>query len=266
MRRSPYNRHPLAPVFAIALAVLTAMVVALFVLDVVAYAYRRIGISVGALLSLVWLSLIGGLVNIPIARLRGQSGYGVDEVVVFGVRYRVPRLRRTAPTILAVNVGGAVIPAGLSVYLWIRDDVWWQAGAGVLFVTVLVYAVARPVPGLEIAVPALVPPVLAAMAAVLLAPTATAAVAYISGSLGTLIGGDLLHSAGFATWERGSRRSVAPAPLTGSSSAGSWPWCWSASPDRQAQPSRERLCRRHGRGPRGAVDLAQITSVMSAIS
>jgi uncharacterized membrane protein len=161
-----------------------------------AYAYHRIGISDGALLSLVWLSLIGGLVNIPIARLRCQSGYGVDEVVVFGVRYRVPRMPRTAPTILAVNVGGALIPGGLSVYLWIRDDVWWQAGAGVLFVTVLVYAVARPVPGLGIAVPALVPPVLAAMAAVVLAPTATAAVAYISGSLGTLIGGDLLHLRG----------------------------------------------------------------------
>ena len=117
MRRSPYNRHPLAPTFAITLAVLTAVVVALFVLDVVAYAYRWIGISEGALLSLVWLSLIGGLVNIPVARLRGQSGDGVDEIVVFGVRYRVARLAPTAPTILAVNVGGAVIPAGLSVYL-----------------------------------------------------------------------------------------------------------------------------------------------------
>lgn len=76
----------------------------------------------------MWLSLIRGLVNIPIARLRGQSRYGVDEVVVFGVRYRVPRLRPAAPTILAVNVGGAVIPAGLSVYLLITENVWWQAG------------------------------------------------------------------------------------------------------------------------------------------
>ena len=193
MRRSPYNRHPLAPVFALALAMLAAVVVALFVLDVVAYAYRRIGISEGALLSLVWLSLIGGLVNIPIARLRGPAGPGVDEVVVFGVRYRVPRLRTPASTILAVNVGGAVIPAGLSVYLLLTDDLWWQAGVGVLFVTVVVHAVARPVPGLGIAVPALVPPVLAAIAALLLAPTATAAVAYISGTLGTLIGGDVLH-------------------------------------------------------------------------
>ena len=124
MRRSPYNRHPLAPVFAIALAVIAAVAVALFVLDVVTYAYRRIGISEGALLSLVWLSLIGGLVNIPVARLRGQSGDGVDEIVVFGVRYRVPRIRPTAATLLAVNVGGAVIPGGLSVYLWITDDVW----------------------------------------------------------------------------------------------------------------------------------------------
>ena len=58
--------------FALALAVLAGLVVALFVLDIVAYAYRRIGISEGALLSLVWLSLIGGLINIPVARLRAN--------------------------------------------------------------------------------------------------------------------------------------------------------------------------------------------------
>jgi uncharacterized membrane protein len=62
-----------------------------------------------------------------------------------------------------------------------------------VFVAVLVDAIARPVPGLGIAVPALAPPLLAAAAALALSPTATAAVAYVSGTLGTLIGADLLN-------------------------------------------------------------------------
>lgn len=193
VRRAPYNRHPLAPAFALALGVIAAGLLALFLLGAVAYAYRRIGIGEGTLLGLIWLSLLGGFVNVPVARLRGRATLGLDEFVVFGVRYRVPVLRRPAPTILAVNVGGALIPAGLSVYLVIANGVWWQAAVGVLVVSAVVYRAAREVPGLGIAVPALLPPVLAALIALLVAPTATAAVAYASGSLGTLIGGDLLH-------------------------------------------------------------------------
>ena len=179
--------------FASALALLAAFFLALFVLGVIEYAYRRIGISEGALFALVWLSLIGGFVNLPVGRLHGQATVGVEEVVAFGIRYRVPIVRRPMPTILAVNIGGALIPAGLSLYLLINDDIWWQCAIGVAFVTIAVHAGARPVAELGIAVPALVPPLLAASIALLVAPTATAAVAYASGSLGTLIGGDLLN-------------------------------------------------------------------------
>lgn len=103
--------------------------------------------------------------NIPVARLRGRETLGVDEIVVFGVRYRVPMLRREQATVLAVNLGGAVIPTGLSLYLLIKNDVWWQAAVAVELVAVLAHVIARPVLGLGIAVPALVPPLLAAAAA-----------------------------------------------------------------------------------------------------
>jgi uncharacterized membrane protein len=191
--RPPYNRHPLAPLFALVLAFSAALLIALFVLDAITYAYRRIGIGQGALFSLIWLSLLGGFVNIPVARLPGRETLGVGEIVVFGVRYRVPVVRRQQATILAVNPGGAVIPTGLSVYLLIKNDVWWQAAIAVAFVAVVVHAIARPVPGLGIAVPALAPPLLAAAAALALSTTASAAVAYASGTLGTLIGADLLN-------------------------------------------------------------------------
>jgi uncharacterized membrane protein len=49
------------------------------------------------------------------------------------------------------------------------------------------------VPGIGIAIPSLVPPIIAATVALLVARANVAAVAYVSGSLGTLIGADLLN-------------------------------------------------------------------------
>jgi uncharacterized membrane protein len=193
MRGSPYSRHPLAPIFALGLALALAVLLALFALDAIGYAYRRIGISEGALFSLVWFSLVGGLVNVPIARLRGRPTVGVGEYVAFGARYRLPAVRHLDTAILAVNLGGALIPAGLSLFLLIKDDIWWQAAIAVVFVALLVHAIARPAPGLGIALPALVPPLLAAGISLLLAGNAVAALTYVSGSLGTLTGADVLN-------------------------------------------------------------------------
>ena len=138
-------------------------------------------------------SLVGGLVNIPVARLHGRPTVGVGEIVGFGVRYCVPVVCRPRTTVLAVNLGGAVIPAGLSLFLVVKNGVWWQAALATAIVATLVHAIARPVPGLGIAVPPLVPPALAAAVALIVAPRTAAAVAYIAGSLGTLIGADLLN-------------------------------------------------------------------------
>ena len=89
-------------------------------------ARSRLGIGQGALLTLIWISLGGGFVNIPVARLRGRETIDVGEFRVFGVRYRVPVVRRQPTTVVAVNLGGAVIATGLSLYLLAKDDFWWQ--------------------------------------------------------------------------------------------------------------------------------------------
>jgi len=53
--------------------------------------------------------------------------------------------------------------------------------------------VARPVPGFGIAVPALLPGIFAALVAVALHPVAVAGLAYAGGTLGTLLGADLVN-------------------------------------------------------------------------
>ncbi len=59
--------------------------------------------------------------------------------------------------------------------------------------TTLCHYLAHPVPGLGIAIPVFVPPISAAVIALLLSARHAAPLAYIGGSLGTLIGADILN-------------------------------------------------------------------------
>jgi uncharacterized membrane protein len=64
---------------------------------------------------------------------------------------------------------------------------------GILVVSLATYLIAKPVPGVGIVTPALLPPLLAATIAVLLSQEFSSLIAYTSGTLGTLIGADLLN-------------------------------------------------------------------------
>src|SRR5437870_5126403 len=64
---------------------------------------------------------------------------------------------------------------------------------GVAIVAAVVHRLAQPGPGVGIAVPTLVPPLAAAAIALPLSRASAPALAYIAGSMGTLIGGDLLN-------------------------------------------------------------------------
>jgi uncharacterized membrane protein len=55
------------------------------------------------------------------------------------------------------------------------------------------HALARPVPGKGIAMPVVVPPLVAAITALVLAPDASPALACAAGSLGTLLGADVAN-------------------------------------------------------------------------
>jgi uncharacterized membrane protein len=101
---------------------------------------------------------------------------------------------QTHQTVLAVNVGGAVIPVSLCLYLLLKIPFGWYLPVLVGLVTLVVNRLARPVKGLGIAVPGLIPPILAAVGAYLLCPPyLRAPCAYIASTLGILIGADLMR-------------------------------------------------------------------------
>lgn len=161
-------------------------------LNLASFAYQQLGLSTTDALLLLLASLVGSQINVPVARLRGEPVRTARVVTVFGVRYEVPQLT-SGTMILAVNLGGALIPTGVSVWLLTRQDIWRPALLATLVVALVSHAVARPVAGVGIVLPAVVPPLAAATAAILLSRAHAAPVAYVAGTLGTLIGADLTN-------------------------------------------------------------------------
>jgi uncharacterized membrane protein len=184
---------PLAwPFFAI-LVGLFLIVVVLIQINVLRYVYRRLGISSGTALLLLFASLLGSYINIPVWEFPEREVRSGQEVIFFGVHYVVPVVIEWPSTVVAVNVGGAVIPTLLSLYLLFKNHLWIRGIVTTALVAVIVHMLAYPVQGVGIAVPIFVPPVVTAIVAVLIAREHAAVLAYVGGSLGTLIGADLLN-------------------------------------------------------------------------
>src|SRR5574341_1294447 len=155
---------PVLVVLGLALAVMAGLVQ----VGTLVYAYERVGIDRDWLLALLGLSIVGIAVNLPVARLRGSVVLGPRVVRVYGIRYLVPAVREQRETVVAVNLGGAVVPAGLALFLIGREHLGIRAliAVGIVALVSLALAISEPV-----------------------AP----ALAYVSGVLGTLIGADLLN-------------------------------------------------------------------------
>lgn len=203
--------NPFAPLMLIllfGLLVLVGLVIILFpivFLTAIGATFTKLGFSWREALLILLLTLAGSFVNVPVRTLESRAAPAYDRyVAVYGRFYRIPE--PVQRTVLAVNVGGALIPLVISLYL-LYDSVVISGGylvmglalAGVAVVTVVTKLVARPVPGLGIATPFFIPPLAALIAALVLStfagevPAAAVIIAYVSGTLGTLIGADLLN-------------------------------------------------------------------------
>jgi uncharacterized membrane protein len=180
------------PFFAALVGVFLALLV-LIQLEALRYAYARLGISSTAALLLLFSSLVGSYFNIPVARLPDEQIVAAREVVDFGMTYVVPVVVEWPGTVIAVNVGGAVIPGLLSLYLVAKNRLWGRSLIAIACVAAVSHSLAWPVPGAGIALPVFVPPLAAAVTALVLSRRYAAPLAFIGGSLGTLIGADLLN-------------------------------------------------------------------------
>ncbi|MGB7078581.1 MAG: DUF1614 domain-containing protein [Xanthobacteraceae bacterium] len=190
MQMSQYHYLPLAPGF---FAILVVIFVGVLILQTLRFAYTSLGISSGAAVLLLAASLIGSVFNIPIVQLPPERVMSDQIVDFFGMHYEVPIVTHWQGTVIAVNIGGAVIPALLSLYLLIKRDLWMKGAIATAIVAVVLHWLANPVPGLGIAIPVFVPVLVTAAVALILSRQDAAPLAYIGGALGTLIGADLTN-------------------------------------------------------------------------
>jgi uncharacterized membrane protein len=189
----PHNYSYFAVLF-----VLLVAVVGLIFFGVISFAFSGVGFSPWMVVLILVGTLLGSFINVPVAKLKSSVPIVREEFVnFFGLAYRVPRIEYSQKvTTLAVNVGGALIPAAVSIYLLAKAPYMTiiLSIVGVIIVAAITRLIARPVKGVGIVTPAFIPPVAAAVVAILIAPAGSAlVVAYVSGVMGTLIGADLLN-------------------------------------------------------------------------
>lgn len=193
MFTSGLHFFPLTLPFVVGLFLLVVLLIALIEVGILEYAYAKMGVNQRYVFGLLLLSLLGSYVNIPVATLPAEQVLSGHEVSFFGMRYIVPMVQEWPRTVIAVNLGGAVIPALLSLYLMGKNRLYVQSLTGVLIVAAVVHWMAQPIRGVGIAVPIFIPPLVATGIALMLTRRSKPALAYTIGSLGTLIGADLLN-------------------------------------------------------------------------
>jgi uncharacterized membrane protein len=175
------------------------LVFILIFVGLVGAAFSRIGFSSREVIILFLATLVGSFINIPIATLESHEPVMTGVFVrVYGMTYRVPAIREESKkTVIAVNLGGALIPTAVSIYLLFEFPyIIPFAAFGVAIVSAIAHLVSKPVKGVGIVSPALVAPIAAALFSIVisiefLTTSETFALAYVCGVLGTLIGADI---------------------------------------------------------------------------
>lgn len=190
---------PILPFF-IMLALILFLLPLLFIIFIgsVTLVFHKLGIPFFLAYILFWFSLIGSFINIPIKKIESYIPINkFKKGSFFGLAYPISYVGEQKTTI-AVNVGGALIPVLIVFYEIIRllvakmYPLLLQSFLATIIVLTICYFFSKPIKGLGIGIPVLIPPIFAAISAWVLAPQNPAVAAYISGVLGTLIGADLL--------------------------------------------------------------------------
>ncbi|KEF42644.1 MAG: hypothetical protein ER33_05105 [Cyanobium sp. CACIAM 14] len=170
-----------------------SLVFTLVTVDLIGYAYQRIGLTPNEAFLLLLASLLGSAVNLPLLRLKGEATVQDRLVHVYGMPTMIPTIIEHQDTLVMVNLGGAVIPTVVAIHMLVQFHLYGPGLLCAALVAAIVHRFARPIPGVGIGLPALLAPVLAAASTWLFPAAPAPALAYVAGTLGTLVGADLLN-------------------------------------------------------------------------
>lgn len=160
------------------------------VFDVITISFGKLGIPPWGAFLILAGSALGSLINIPVWRRDLSVVPAIGHRFHSPIFYVPPQINEQ---VIAINVGGAIIPILLSLWLLPRAPLLRTILATII-VAIIAHLVATPVAGKGIEMPIWVGPLAAAILGLVLTWGDRAApLAYIAGSMGTLIGADLLN-------------------------------------------------------------------------
>lgn len=189
----PYGCLPLAAFFSL------LILLPIFLADIMLTALGRLGLSPGVSMCAALGIFLGGMINIPVKQIPRTEILESHAFGMFGFERMFPdRMRRTPYTVIAVNFGGCVVPVIIVAYEFIRISLLGISGLMLTLIAVAInaaacYHMARPIPKVGIAMPTLIPGLLAALCGILFHQELAPMIAFCAGVLGPLIGADLLH-------------------------------------------------------------------------
>ncbi len=168
--------------------------VVLFILisiNILGMAFRKLGFPPEYSVYFLFLSLLGSYVNLPVRKIKSHVPI-MQEIDYHCTGYAASSFGVERSTSIAVNLGGGIIPVIMSVFLSTMVSLV-DVLTGIFVMTIVIHKIAIPMKGSGIAIHALLPPFLATASALIISPQNAPMIAYISGTLGCLIGADILN-------------------------------------------------------------------------
>ncbi|ADE16871.1 protein of unknown function DUF1614 [Nitrosococcus halophilus Nc 4] len=185
---------PFSPLHLLLVFLLISFLIVFIQVGALTLAVEKLGLSPESAAILLFGSLFGSLINLPLFSITAQrppeSFQGKSRLSLL----RPPQRPFHGKTIIAVNAGGCLIPLTFSLYLFQNSGLELsQALLGIAAVSTVSYLFSRPIPGMGIGMPIFIAPLSAALAAQLITPEYRAPLAYIAGTLGVLLGADIFR-------------------------------------------------------------------------
>jgi uncharacterized membrane protein len=183
------------PINSLAIFLLIALFfVAMIQIEFFEIAFAKLGLTPETSVMILMGVLLGSGINLPIYIMEAKDTGHMLNLPGQRPAWELFKPAKAGKIVIAINVGGCVIPVSLCLYFLSQQMVEpISLLLALSAITALSYKLSRPVAGLGIAMPIFVAPLVSAGLALLLDPEHAAHLAYISGVLGVLIGADILR-------------------------------------------------------------------------
>ena len=197
-----YFFSPVSVILLIFLIAAAIFLIPLLFLGLIGSALAKLGFNIFWIILLIIGMIVGSFVNIPLMKVKSEQQFvRVEHGRLMDRLYKVPEFSNE--TVIAANVGGCVIPVFVSIYILLSAltfadpiGLYIRCLIGTAIVAVAVFKTSTPIAGLGVATGFLIPPLCALICAIILSggdSFTAVAVAYISGTVGTLIGADVMN-------------------------------------------------------------------------